>query len=219
MIAETLISQAIVPLRTSDTGQEALNMMDDFYVKHLPIVNNQQLLGVVSEDDIFNFDVNEAVGSYSLSLVRPYVRLKDHLYEVMRILALNQLTVVPVVDYNDNYVGVITLEDLLRQFASTTPFSEPGSILVLEMNRRDYTLAEIARIIESEGAHILSCFVSSFPDSTLLEVTLKIDRQSIQSIIATFERFDYQIKASFNETEYLDSLKERYDAFIAYLNV
>lgn len=219
MIAETLISQAIVPLRTSDTGQEALNMMDDFYVKHLPIVNNQQLLGVVSEDDIFNFDVNEAVGSYSLSLVRPYVKRKDHLYEVMRILALNQLTVVPVVDYNDNYVGVITLEDLLRQFASTTPFSEPGSILVLEMNRRDYTLAEIARIIESEGAHILSCFVSSFPNSTLLEVTLKIDRQSIQSIIATFERFDYQIKASFNETEYLDSLKERYDAFIAYLNV
>lgn len=219
MIAETLISQAIVPLRTSDTGQEALNMMDDFYVKHLPIVNNQQLLGVVSEDDIFNFDVNEAVGSYSLSLVRPYVKLKDHLYEVMRILALNQLTVVPVVDYNDNYVGVITLEDLLRQFASTTPFSEPGSILVLEMNRRDYTLAEIARIIESEGAHILSCFVSSFPDSTLLEVTLKINRQSIQSIIATFERFDYKIKASFNETEYLDSLKERYDAFIAYLNV
>lgn len=219
MIAETLISQAIVPLRTSDTGQEALNMMDDFYVKHLPIVNNQQLLGVVSEDDIFNFDVNEAVGSYSLSLVRPYVKRDDHLYEVMRILALNQLTVVPVVDYNDNYVGVITLEDLLRQFASTTPFSEPGSILVLEMNRRDYTLAEIARIIESEGAHILSCFVSSFPDSTLLEVTLKIDRQSIQSIIATFERFDYQIKASFNETEYLDSLKERYDAFIAYLNV
>lgn len=219
MVAETLLSQAIVPLRTSDTGEEALNMMDDFYVKHLPIVNNQQLLGVVSEDDIFNFDVNEAVGSYSLSLVRPYVKRDDHLYEVMRILALNQLTVVPVVDYNDNYIGVITLEDLLRHFASTTPFSEPGSILVLEMNRRDYTLAEIARIIESEGSHILSCFVSSFPDSTLLEVTLKINRQSIQSIIATFERFDYKIKASFNETEYLDSLKERYDAFIAYLNV
>ena len=219
MVAETLLSQAIVPLRTSDTGEEALNMMDDFYVKHLPIVNNQQLLGVVSEDDILNFDVNEAVGSYSLSLVRPYVKRDDHLYEVMRILALNQLTVVPVVDYNDNYIGVITLEDLLRHFASTTPFSEPGSILVLEMNRRDYTLAEIARIIESEGAHILSCFVSSFPDSTLLEVTLKINRQSIQSIIATFERFDYKIKASFNETEYLDSLKERYDAFIAYLNV
>ena len=176
-------------------------------------------MGVVSEGDIFNIDVNEAVGSYSLSLVRPYVKSDDHLYEVMRILALHQLTVVPVVDYHDNYIGVITLEDLLRHFASTTPFSEPGSILVLEMNRRDYTLAEIARIIESEGAHILSCFVSSFPDSTLLEVTLKINRQSIQSIISTFERFDYQIKASFNETEYLDSLKERYDAFIAYLNV
>ncbi|MCI5081425.1 MAG: CBS domain-containing protein [Saprospiraceae bacterium] len=219
MIAESLISQAIIPLRTSDTGEEALNMMDDFHVKHLPIVNNEQLLGVVSEDDIFNFDVNEAVGSYSLSLRRPYVKRNDHIYEVMRILANNQLTIIPVVDDEDNYSGVITLEDLLRYFASTTPFAEHGSILVLEMSKRDYTLTEIARIIESEGAIVLSCFVSSHPDSTLLEVTLKINRQNIQSILATFERFNYSIKASFNETEYLDSLKERYDAFIAYLNV
>ena len=219
MIAETLISQSIVPLRTSDTGEEALNMMDDFYVKHLPIVNNEQLLGVVSEDDIFNFDVKEAVGSYSLSLTRPYVNSNDHIYEVMRVLASHQLTIIPVIDQHTNYIGVITLEDLLRYFASTTPFAEPGSILVLEINKRDYSLTEIARIVESEGAIILSSFLSAHPDSTLLEVTLKINRQSVQSIIATFDRFDYQIKASFNESEYLDSLKERYDALMAYLNV
>ena len=87
MNAESLISDTILPLHTSDTGEDALGMMNDFYVRHLPIVNNIQLLGLISEDDILNFDVTEPVGSYSLSLHRPYVRDNDHVFEDMRLVA------------------------------------------------------------------------------------------------------------------------------------
>jgi CBS domain-containing protein len=219
MIAEKLISNSLIPLRTSDTGEEALGMMNDFYVRHLPIVNNKQLLGVLSEDDILDFDATEAVGSYSLSLIRPYVKYNDHIYEVMRVLAENKLTVIPVVDGEENYIGLITQEDLLRYFANAGSFSEPGSIIVLEISKRDYALSEISRIVESENAAILSTFITSEPDNTQVEVTLKINRQNTQSIIATFERFDYRVKATFNEADYLDSLRDRYDALMAYLNV
>ena len=116
MVAESLISNVIIPLRTSDTGDEALSMMDDFYVRHLPIVNNEQLLGLISENDILNFDAHEAVGSYSLSLIRPYVNAQDHIYEVMRQLAQGDLSVIPVVDDENNYLGVVTQEDLLNYF-------------------------------------------------------------------------------------------------------
>ncbi len=219
MVAESLISNVILPLRTSDTGDEALSMMDDFYVRHLPIVNNEQLLGLISENDILNFDAHEAVGSYSLSLIRPYVNAGDHIYEVMRQLAQGDLSVIPVVDDENNYLGVVTQEDLLNYFATTFSFTEPGSIIVLELNKRDYSMAEIARIVESEGAVILSTFITSRPDSLKMEVTIKVNRQNIQSIIATFQRFDYLIKASFNEVEYMDSLKDRYDSLMSYLNV
>ena len=219
MIAKKLISTDLIPLRTSDTGDEALGMMNDFYVRHLPIVNNKQLLGVLSEDDILNYDVEEAVGSYSLSLNRPYVKDSDHIYEVMRLLAEYRLTVIPVVDFEDNYVGLISLADLLRYFANTGAFAEPGSIIVLEIQKRDYALSEISRIVESENAAILSTLITSDPNSLKLEVTLKINRQNTQSVIATFERFNYQVKATFNESDYVDSLKERYDALMAYLNV
>ena len=219
MIAKKLISNSLIPLRTSDTGEEALGMMNDFYVRHLPIVNNKQLLGVLSEDDIFNFDATEAVGSYSLSLNRPYVKFNDHIYEVMRLLAEKKLTVIPVVDEEDNYIGLITQEDLLRYFANAGSFSEPGSIIVLEISKRDYALSEISRIVESENATILSTFITSSPETTLVEVTLKINRQNTQSIIATFERFNYKVKATFNEADYLDTLRDRYDALMAYLNV
>ncbi|MEM1323084.1 MAG: CBS domain-containing protein [Bacteroidota bacterium] len=219
MIASNLLSQTIVPLRTSDTGEEALSIMNDFYVKQLPIVNNEQLLGLISEDDILNHDIEEPVGSFQLSMSRPYVKENDHIYEVLRLLSEYQLTVIPVVDTEDNYLGLVTQEDLIRFFANIGSFTEPGSIIVLEVSKRDYSMSEISRIVESENAAILSSFITSNLDSTKIDVTIKINRQDIQSIIATFERFEYSIKASFFETDYFDSLKERYDSLMSYLNV
>ncbi|MCR9288913.1 MAG: CBS domain-containing protein [Bacteroidetes bacterium] len=219
MVAEKIITTAILPLRTSDTGDQALAIMDDFHVRHLPIVNDKQLLGVISDDDILLHDVGEAVGSYALSLRRPYVKDTDHIYEVMRLLAEHQLTVIPVVNADNDYEGMISQEDVLNFFARTASFSDTGSIVVLEIGRRDYSMTEISRIVESEGAVILSSFITSEQDANLIEVTIKINRQNIQNIISTFERFNYSIKASFNEQEYLESLQERYDSLMSYLSI
>ena len=219
MIAEKLISNEIIPLRTSDTGEEALSIMNDYYVRHLPIVNNSQFLGLISEDDILNYDVEEPIGSYYLSLHRAYVNGKDHIYDVIRAFADTNLSVVPVINDENDYVGLIRLEDLIKYFGKSASFLEPGSIIVLEMNKLDYTLSEIARIIESENASLLSAFVTSYPESSNIEVTLKINRQDIQPLIATFNRYDYLVKASFSEQEFVNSLKDRFDAFMSYLNV
>lgn len=219
MIASNLISHDIIPLRTSDSGKEALGIMNDFYVKHLPIVNNEQLLGLISEDEILEYDVTEAVGSYQLTMRRPYVRVDSHIYEVLRILSEYQLTVIPVVDEQDNYKGLISQEDLLRFFANIGSFTEPGGIIVLEMSRRDYSMAQMAQIVESEDAAILSSFITSSLNSTRIDVTLKINRTDLQRILASFSRYDYQIKASFQEAEYFDALKDRFDSLMSYLNV
>lgn len=219
MVAENLISSAVLPLRTSETGKMALASMENFNVRHLPIVNDHQLLGVISEDDILVHNINEPIGSYQLSLLNAFVKKNDHLYEVMRLLAEHQLTVVPVVDETGDYLGMVSLEDVLNYFAKTAAFSDAGSIVVLEFQQRNYSLAEIARLVEAENATILSTFVTSHPDSSTVEVTLKINRQDIHNILAAFERFGYVIKASFNEEEYLESLQERYDALMNYLGV
>ena len=219
MVAENLITTAVLPLQTSDTGEESLAVMEDFNVRHLPIVNNKQLLGLISEEDILAHNVEEPIGSYELSLIKPYVKKEDHLYEVMRLLAEHQLTVIPVIDEEGDYMGMVSLEDVLNFFAKTAAFSETGSIVVLEFQPRSYSLAEIARIVEGENASILSTFVTSNPESSVVEVTLKINRQDIHNILKSFERFGYEIKASFNEEEYLESLQERFDALMSYLNV
>lgn len=219
MIASELISHTVSPLRTSDLGEEAITMMNIFHVKHLPIVNNEQLLGVISEEEILSHNLDEAIGSYQLSMRRPYSKEADHVFEVMSVMAENNLTVIPVVDHESNYKGLITQDDIIQFYAGSFSFTENGSILVLRTTKRDYSLAEISRIIEMESATILSSFLTQSPDTEEIFVTLKLNVQDIQRIIATLQRYDYEIKATFAETEYLDSLKERYDSLMHFLNV
>jgi CBS domain-containing protein len=219
MIARELISGDIVPLKTSNTGEDALAMMSDYHVRHLPIVNNRQLLGLISEDEILEYDTDEAVGSYELQILHPFVHDKDHIYDIMRLMNDHRLTVIPVIDKENNFLGVVSLNDLLKYFAESASFSEAGSVLVLSVNKYNYSLAQITRIVESEGAQILNSFITSHPDSTELEITLKINRQDIGKIIASFNRFDYEIVASFSESEYMDSLQEHYDSLMSYLNI
>ena len=219
MVASELISNDIVPLRTSDTGDEALSIMHEFFVQHLPIVNDEELLGLLSEDDVLAHDAAEAVGSYNIALPHARARDRDHLYEVMRLVAEYELTAVPVVDPSGKYEGLITAADLLAYYARTTPFTESGSIIILELQRRDYALSQLARIAESEDAVILSSFVESTGDGSLLRVTIKVNHEHVQGILASFERFGYRVAATFNEGFAVDTLRERYDALINYLNV
>lgn len=219
MLAKTLISKTIEPLKTSDTGEFALGAMNDYNVNHFPIVNNEQLLGLISNQDIMDSDISEAIGSYSLALTKAYVQDDEHLYEVMRLLSEHQLTIIPVVDEDQNYVGVVTQSDLIKFFADTGSFSEPGSIVVLEIVKSDYSMAEISQIVESEGAVILSSFITTNLDETVMDVTLKLNKNQIHNIISNFERYSYKIKFSFQETEVFDTVKERYDSLMSYLNV
>ena len=219
MIASSLLSHVITPLRTSSTGREVLMIMNELHVNHLPIVNDEMLLGVVSTDDIMTHDLEEAIGSYGLSLRKPYLNENDHLYEAMRLIGEHNLSLIPVVDLENNYLGCITQDDLLKFFANIGSFTEPGSVVVLEMNKRDYSLAEISRIVESENAAILSTFITTSLESEVVDVTLKINKQSIERIVAALERYGFSIKASFQEEEYFSSLKDRYDALMTYLSV
>ncbi len=219
MTASELYTNEILPLRASDTGEDALEVMHDFFVQHLPIVSDRELLGIVSEGDVLEQDAQGALGSYSLSLPQIRIRTSDHLYEVMRMVAQYELTAVPVVDPQGGYVGLITANDLLSYYARTATFMETGSIIILEVQRRDYSLAEIARIAESENAIILSSFVESVADGSLLQITIKVNHEHVSGIIATFQRFGYEVQGTFNEGEAVDTMRERYDALISYLNV
>lgn len=220
MLAKDLITDDIPPLKTSDTGLMAINWMDEFKVSHLPIVDKREYLGLISDTDILDYDItDDELGKCKLSLIRPYVLENQHIYEVIKMISIMKLTVLPVLDEQQNYLGLIPSSILIHEFAKLAASSEPGGIIVLEINNHDYTLAQIAQIVESNDGKILSSYVNHIPDSTKMEVTLKINREDLSAIMQTFYRYNYTVKASFHQSEFKDDLKNRFDSFMNYLNI
>jgi acetoin utilization protein AcuB len=221
MLAIDLVSDVIPALRTSDTGARALSWMEIFRISHLPIVDNQEFLGLISDTDIYDLGLmDEPIGNYKLTLFSPFVSANQHIYEVIEIASRLKLTVIPVLDEDKNYKGLIGQSDLLAQMATLAAVSDPGGIIVLEMNQHDYSLSQIAQIIESNNSKVLSLYIKNAGDSTTMEVTIKISSTDMSSIINTFDRYNYHIKATFMDDNNLNSFYEnRYEQFMRYLNI
>ncbi|RQO71775.1 CBS domain-containing protein [Pedobacter sp. KBW06] len=220
MFASELISNSIPPLKTSDSVQKALERMTEFKLYHLPIVNETQFLGLLAEEELIEVrDTEQAIGSLPLSILNPFVYEDAHIYDIIRLFHQLHLSVVPVLDYKKNYLGLISINNLLDYTADIYAVKEPGGIIVLEISNRNNSLSHMAQIVEADNAQILSSYVQSFPDSTKLEVTLKINKTELSGIISSFERYNYQVKAVFNSTISDNGTEDRYNSFMNYLNV
>ena len=95
----------------------------------------------------------------------------------------------------------------------------PGGIIILEINANNYSLSEISHIVESNDASVISSYITSRPDSAMMEVTLKINKTDLTRILASFYRHNYDVKASYHESEFTDELKNRSDYLMNYLNM
>ncbi len=221
MLAGELISDIVTALKTSDSGTKALSWMEVYRIKHLPIVNHREFLGLISDADIYDLNnPDEPVGNHKLSLQKPYVNENQHIYEVIELLSRLELTLVPVLNHEKQYLGVITQEELTQRFAHLSAMQQPGGIIELEMVEHDYSLSEISQIVESNNAKILSLYVASSEDSSSkLRVTLKINFTDLTSIMETFNRYNYTIVSSHTSDENLDEFyQDRFDVFLKYLN-
>jgi CBS domain-containing protein len=218
MIANDLITEEIPPLVHTDTGEKAINWMDEFKVSHLPVLKNGNFVGVVSESDILDhLDLNNTLDGLFQHLPRPYVKSSAHIYEVLAKMSEYKLSVIPILDAQEHYVGCTSIFKLMTELANTGSIKETGGILILEVNSVDYSMAQIAQIVESNNARILSSYILSNPDSTKLDVTLKINQLELTSIIRTFERYDYLVKASFQYGMGEEDLNWRYDALMNFM--
>lgn len=210
MLNQQIISSQIQPLSYSQTVNEALGMMNDQKLSQLPLVKDGLYEGMLMEDDLLDAAGQETLDNFRYDLLPFSVNAADHFLTAARLATEQRLRMVPVINPEKEYIGAISDEDILKQFARLNGVSEKGALLVLSMSPADYSTGQLAKLVETNDAVItqLNTFIEEVSGNLI--VTLRINKEEISDIIATFQRYDYQVIFHAGQEQYENELRKNY---------
>jgi predicted transcriptional regulator len=220
VLNKDVISATIPTLNLNDTVAEALQLMSEFRVEHLAVVTDDKFAGVVYEDDLLNAPEDTVtIATLQQAFSKLAVHADKHFIEAVQLVNEYGLTVIPVIEGELEFIGVILQTDLFKQLAKLTGANEPGGIIVLELEKRGYSFSEISKLVETNDAQITQ--LNSYYDnnSETFIVTIKVNRFEVSDIVATFQRYEYVVKFYFGEELYENELRTNYDHLMNYLNM
>jgi CBS domain-containing protein len=218
MLTRDLISNAIPYLHKDDTVYHALQLMNDYHVAHLPVVEDDNYLGIISEEQLLQIDEESQLTELPISDGTTSVQANEHFLKAIQTAVVNKQSIVPVVE-EKQLLGIVTYNDLLRNASDFMSLNEPGALIVLEIDNRNYSFTEINRIVESVDAQITQLNTFTDPESGTVQVTIRVNKLQVSDLISTFQRYEYNVKYYFGEELYENELKTNYDNLMNYLNI
>jgi acetoin utilization protein AcuB len=220
MRAVDLISHSIPNLRLQDTVRRALQLMADFHIAHLPVVGDDKFLGMVEENELMDVeDEAQEIGSLDIPRLRVAILQDEHFLSALRLWKLHKISIIPVIKTDGEFVGVISSGELLSALDEYIGADEPGGIIQLSMEPRNFSLGEVGRLVESNDASVIHIVTYKDPNNGQLLVSIKVNRNDIQDIIATFQRYEYTIEAYYGDNLAEDDLRANYAHLMNYLNI
>lgn len=221
MIARELITASLPTLSLKDSAEIAMHLFNEFKLSQLPVVEGDEFKGLITEDDILNAaDPEGRIGDMRFSgWESAYVYQNSHLYDALDVMSNLKLEVLPVLDEDKTYLGVLTVADIITHLGSMFAVHEQGSIIVLEIPSRGYVLSQIGSIVESDGAKVLSLYLTVVPQTGNIILTLKVNATNPERIIASFERYEYQILRVYRRSGEEEAYNRNLDALMRFLEM
>ena len=218
MLTRELISNSIPYLHSDDKVFHALQLMNDYHIAHLPVVENDNYLGIVSEEQLLQSDDENTIKQLQVTDLTSSVQANDHFLKAIQTAVINNLSIVPVVE-EKQLLGIVTYNDLLKNASEFMSLNNPGALIVLDLETKNYSFNEINRIVESNDAQITQLNTVTDPESGFMQVTIRINKLEVSDIISTFQRYEYSVKYYFGEEIYENEMRTNYDNLMNYLKI
>lgn len=205
-------------LQSSDRADVVQDFFNETHLSHFPVLEQEEFMGNLSQNDAETFTFDKNINQYKYTFENFFARAEIGLLDLLEIFARHQTDIVPILDVNNRYIGYYEVQDIIRVFNETPFLSEKGTTLIVEKDILDYSMSQVVQIVESNNGKVLGSFISSDTNSTV-QISIKISSGSINEIIQTFRRYNYQIISEHYEDYYLADLKDRSDYLKRYLNI
>jgi acetoin utilization protein AcuB len=206
MLTIELINNNIPRLQLKDSVSKALTLINDFRLTHLPVVENDKYLGLVSEDDLLDAEESKMpIELMQENFIKAAVHDNEHFLNAVTCSNQFDTTVVPVINEENELMGVITTNDLLKTLGDFAGTNEIGGIIVLEMESNDATILHLNTTVHSETG--------------MLTVTIHLNKKEISAIVSTFERYEYDILYYFGNENFENEIHSNYRHLMNYLDI
>ncbi|MFT3982165.1 MAG: CBS domain-containing protein [Ferruginibacter sp.] len=220
MLTIDLVNNNIPRLQLQDTIAKAIQLVADYRVTHLPVVSENSYLGLLSEEDLLDAEDDRVpLDSLQKHFIPASVKDNVHFLNAVNICNQYDTNIVPVVNDEGDLSGVINTADLLKTLGNFAGANEIGGIIVLEMERTQLAISEISRIVESNDCTILHLNSHTDPATGMLTVTLHINKREIASVVATFERYEYDVIYYFGNENFENEIHSNYRHLMNYLDI
>ncbi len=220
MLISQFLSNADFSIQNADSIQQALEKLQDMLCKELVVLNGDDYIGLVNETILLDAEDEEApLSSIKINTAPIQLKFNQHPYDALVMITVYNSTIIPILDQDNKYIGVSTQLDILKAISSIQSQNESGAIIVLATGLHDFSLSQIAHLVESDNGRILNCATKINLESDNIEVTLKVDKSNINALLNSFLRHNYLILETHNTIAAFDDTADRYQQLMNYINI
>ncbi len=219
MLAASIAIQGFPLLHLDDTANFALQNMDDFDVQQLAVVKDDYYIGLVEKDDLLDIEGTQTIATIADQIQRIGILGSAHVLTALDNFAKHHLSLLPVLNEQQECIGVIPQKNLNEMLAQFLGVTQPGAMLVISISPYQYSLAEMSRLVETNNAQIIQLNTLFDEVSGAFIITIKINQEEAQAIIATFQRYNYQVLHYFGKAPVNNDIEEHYHHLMNYLDV
>ncbi|MXV38570.1 CBS domain-containing protein [Flavobacteriaceae bacterium Ap0902] len=218
MLIQDLITAEFAPVTLQSSVQDALDIVDGFKISHIPVFEGLTFIGNMSDLNLKERPLEETLSDNKMNVEKFFLNENNTIFDAVRIFYRNESNLIPVLDDHDKYLGYITADEIMGELSRMPFLSELSAMITVKVPTKQFSMSEVAKIVESNNGRILGCFISGFSDD-MTEITVRFNAESLSSVVATFERFGYLIKYQFFNDDKADLLQDRFKQLIKFIDV
>ncbi|EPZ37760.1 MULTISPECIES: acetoin utilization AcuB family protein [Anoxybacillus] len=204
MIVEQMMKTDVIALKPSNTIADALSIVKQKNIRHLPIVDDEyHVIGIVTDRDLRDaspsiFHANEHLEDLQkpLSTIMKTNVITGHpldfVEEVAALFYEHRISCMPIVKEN-KLVGIITESDLLYTLVQLTGAHQPGSQIEIKVPNRTGMLSEVTSMFQKRNINISSVLVYPDQDEKYKVLVFRIQTMNPMAIIEDLKAQGYDV--------------------------
>lgn len=218
MLVSNYISKDFIPPKSNQTVEHALSLAQEFNLSHIPVFEGLSFVGNLSKEVLEDNDSEMKLSELKEFYEFFYMTSNGSLLEAVQNFHTYTTNLMVVLSTELQYTGLLMIDDVISALSVMPFIAEPGSIMIVEVSQKQYSISEIAKIAESNNARIIGLFVLSYQHD-MIRIAIKLIADNLSSVDETFERFNYTVLHKFFNDEKEDMMKDRFEMLMKYLDI